>query len=150
MKYLAIIALLFAAAMAQHPNEIRVIAYTTQAISHGFQSGLYTREPEISHDCTGDWADPVLEELLDALDNLLTDTYGNLVTILKDSFYYLYQNYYFCNWNNVFADLDAFCTSHEKNCNPVNVINRLVNDKDKYARYSKDIKSRLVVPETEF
>ena len=127
MKYLAIIALLFAAAMAQHDVEISLINGLTQAFSHGFETGLYASEADLSEDCAGDWADSILDELFTAVDNIQTDTYGSLTTIAKDAFFYAYQNFYFCDWNTVSADLNTFCTAHQEECSPINVINNLVN-----------------------
>ena len=148
MKYLAIAALLLVVATAQHEVQISLVNGITAAFSHGFETGLYAQEADLSDNCAGDWADAILEELFSAVDDIQTETYDSMTTILKDAFFYSYQNFYFCDWNSVSADVHAFCLEHQDECNPVNVINKLVNEKDKYADFAADLKSRLVMPAT--
>ena len=101
---------------------------------------------EVSQDCGGEWTLDVLEEIFVSLESIQTDTYESVTTILKDAFFYAYQSFYFCGWNTVFADMDAYCTDHAMECSPVTVINRLVNKHDQFQQFLDDMMARAQFP----
>ena len=103
MKYLAVLALLFAIASAMnHQFEVDLVNGLTRSFAHGFETGLYATDVEVSEGCGGEWSLDVLDEIFNAMEKLDTETYTSLMVIFKNSVYYATQSYYFCGWYDVF------------------------------------------------
>ena len=69
----------------------------------------------IYKDCGGDWSTELLEELFLAVDDFSSDIPKNLGTIVENTATYMIENYKFCHWPQVHADVQEHC-SKKGNC----------------------------------
>ena len=116
MKTIALLAVLFACAFAakDHEESITQINDLIFYASKGFETGLYKEEPEMSDMCAGNWSEPILEELLTAVDELGQDMTTNMVLILGDTAQIAVRDYDYCGWRTLASGLYEHCFTKGK------------------------------------